>query len=298
MPALGVSARADTPGDDMDDQHRLRFRVSTEEYIDGLMAIDQTTDLGRRMIRNISVLGWILLAMTAGGLVWLGAPGLAGVYAAIGISSVLLARRLARALYRRGLVRTTRKHGVGIKGPWTTAITDEALMADSEAATTTIKWSQLESITEIDRLYLLGIGGEQYVMIPKTPDAEAAAAFISEVRERSNTPRLGTLSRSLLDVGLGERIVVSGTLPASGSAPTRRLTAAFLAARGPAGGQRAEGVTDGVPGPAGGTTSTRPRSIRSRRCSWWGFRSGLTRCGWPGKQHRVVLVGVHKCPTG
>lgn len=184
MPALGVSARADTPGDDMDDQHRLRFRVSTEEYIEGLMAIYETTDLGRRMIRNIRFLGWFLLAL-AGALIWLGAPGLAGVYAAIGISSILLARRLARALYRRGLVGTTRKHGVGIKGPWTTEITDEGLMADSEAATTTIKWSQLESITEIDRLYLLGIGGEQYVMIPKTPDAGAAAAFISEVRERS-----------------------------------------------------------------------------------------------------------------
>ena len=169
----------------MDEQIHLRFRISPEEYTEGLMAIHETSDLGRRMIRNIRfIVGGTFTAMAVA-LVWLDAPRLAAVYAAIGVPCIIFARHLARAVYKRGLVRTTRKHGVSIKGPWTTAITDEGLMADSEAATTTIKWAQVESVTEIDRLYLLGIGGDQYVMIPKQPDSAAAAAFISEVRERS-----------------------------------------------------------------------------------------------------------------
>lgn len=171
------------------DGQQLHYRVTDDDYLAASVVVYETSHTAQRTIRGQRI--WIgALTALATAFAWfaLSAPVLAGYFAVLGILGVAFIRKSVIASYRRRLTKIRQTDGFSVPGPHTASITDEGLKYESEAGISLVRWPYLQSITETDDLYILGLGSMQALVIPKRPDAGAASTFINQIRERATLP--------------------------------------------------------------------------------------------------------------
>jgi hypothetical protein len=187
---VGARARREEGGGGLMGTQELHYTVTDRDYVDGMAAVLDTFDFGRRAVRNLRLYG-VFLAVVAL-LWWFGFaldPGLLSVVLAIActvgaVVVVARAKLIVEWSDRRRLVKIARRDALVPVGPYRARITEDGLHEESAAASVMVAWSSVERVVETDRAQVVKAGG-QVVVLPKQPDPGATASFASEIRSRA-----------------------------------------------------------------------------------------------------------------
>jgi hypothetical protein len=169
----------------------LHYTLTDRDYVDGMAAVLDTFDFGRRAVRNVRLYGVFLAVMAL--LCWFVfflAPDFLSVVLAIActvgaVVVVARAKPIVTWSYRRRLAKIAKRDAPWPLGPYRARISEDGLQEKSTAASVVVAWSSVERVVETDRAHVVKAGG-QVVVLPKQPDPGAVASFVSEIRSRAN----------------------------------------------------------------------------------------------------------------
>jgi hypothetical protein len=169
----------------------LHYTVTERDYADGMTAMLESFDFGRRAVlvwrllgsftAVVALLWWFLFALDSQAR----SAAVALAFSVAALFAVFWAKSIVKGSYRRRLAKMAKRDSLVPAGPYRASITVDGLQEESAAASIVVPWSSVERIVETDRAHVVKAGG-QVLIFPKQPDPGAVAAFVGEIRSRAN----------------------------------------------------------------------------------------------------------------